>query len=354
MDAAERLSRTFSPAACPRRRHLAPSRNSRTDHRLVEGDGWSRDRSAAGVRHLANAGDGRRRRSPTEAGGQHPGTDAARSRLSGPGADRDHSRRRHGRTISHDPGRRPCRRGLHCAARSCHRPGGHGSRGAGRHHHPARSARVYGPHAARPLSEPRTTGFSTRATHAGQPPDPATGAVNIPIYQTSTFAQEAVGKHRGYEYARTGNPTRTALEQCIAALEGGAHGLAFASGMAAESAVMQLLKPGDHTVSMDDVYGGAYRLFPRVAEPMGLTFSFVDCSDLQAVERAVTDRTRMVWVESPTNPLLKLVDIEAVSKMAHAHKALVVVDNTLMSPYFQRPLSLGADIVVHSATKYLG
>ena len=197
-------------------------------------------------------------------------------------------------------------------------------------------------------------GFSTRAVHAGQEPDRSTGAVVVPIYQTSTFAQEAVGKHRGYEYSRTGNPTRAALEQCIASLEGGAHGLAFASGMAAEAAIMQLLKPNDHTVAVDDLYGGTYRLFRRVLEPMGLSFSFVDGSDLQAVERALTDRTRMVWVESPTNPLLKLVDIEAVSKLAHANKALVVVDNTFMSPYFQRPLSLGADIVVHSATKYLG
>jgi cystathionine gamma-lyase len=197
-------------------------------------------------------------------------------------------------------------------------------------------------------------GFSTRAIHAGQKPDPATGAVVVPIYQTSTFAQDALGKHRGYEYSRTGNPTRAALETCIAALEGGAHGLAFGSGMAAEATVMQLLKPGDHTVAVDDLYGGSYRLFRRVLEPMGLSFSFVDGTDLAAVEKSLTDRTRMVWVESPTNPLLKLVDIEAVSKLAHARQALLVVDNTFMSPYFQRPLSLGADIVVHSATKYLG
>ncbi len=204
------------------------------------------------------------------------------------------------------------------------------------------------------MSADRTPGFSTRAIHAGQKPDPATGAVVVPIYQTSTFAQEAVGKHRGYEYARTANPTRSALEQCIAALEGGAHGLAFASGMAAEAAVMQLLKPGDHTVAVDDLYGGTYRLFRRVLEPIGLSFSFVDGSDLTAVERSMTERTRMVWVESPTNPLLKLIDIAAVSKLAHARKALMVVDNTFMSPYFQRPLSLGADVTVHSATKYLG
>ena len=176
----------------------------------------------------------------------------------------------------------------------------------------------------------------------------------MPIYQTSTFAQDAVGKHKGYEYSRTRNPTRTALEACIAALEGGRHGLAFASGMAAETVIMHLLEPGDHTVAVDDLYGGTYRLFRRVLEPTGLSFSFVDGSDLQAVERALTERTRMVWVESPTNPLLKLVDIEAVSRLAHARQALLVVDNTFMSPYFQRPLALGADIVVHSATKYLG
>ena len=204
------------------------------------------------------------------------------------------------------------------------------------------------------MSAEGTPGFATRAIHAGQEPDPATGAVVVPIYQTSTFAQDAVGKHRGYEYSRTGNPTRAALEQCIAALEGGAHGLAFASGMAAEATVMQLLKPGDHTLAVDDLYGGSYRLFRHVLEPMGLTFSFVDGSNLTAVEKAMTDRTRMVWVESPTNPLLKLVDINAVSKLAHARQALLVADNTFMSPYFQRPLSLGADIVVHSATKYLG
>ena len=204
------------------------------------------------------------------------------------------------------------------------------------------------------MSAEGTPGFSTRAIHVGQKPDPTTGAVVVPIYQTSTFAQDAVGKHRGYEYARTGNPTRAALEQCIAALEGGRHGLAFASGMAAESTVMQLLKPGDHTIAMDDLYGGTYRIFRRILEPLGLTFSFVDGSDTKAVAAAMTDHTRLVWIESPTNPLLKLVDIAAVSKLAHANQALVVVDNTFMSPYFQRPLSLGADIVTHSATKYLG
>jgi cystathionine beta-lyase/cystathionine gamma-synthase len=198
------------------------------------------------------------------------------------------------------------------------------------------------------------SGFSTLAIHAGQEPDPATGAVVVPIYQTSTFAQEAVGRHRGYEYSRTGNPTRAALERCLAALEGGRHALAFASGMAAESTVMQLLKPGDHTIAVDDLYGGTFRLFTRVLGPLGLTFTFVDGADLQAVERAWTPRTRLLWLETPTNPLLKLVDIAALSRLAHDRGGLVVADNTFMSPYFQRPLDLGADLVVYSATKYLG
>src|SRR6202022_3667566 len=181
-----------------------------------------------------------------------------------------------------------------------------GRRAAGRDHHQARPARVHGPHPRVPMSGEGPPGFSTRAIHAGQAPDPTTGAVVVPIYQTSTFAQDAVGKHRGYEYARTGNPTRAALEQCIAALEGGGHGLAFASGRAPESTCMQLLKPGDHTIAMDDLYGGTYRIFRRVLEPMGLSFSFVDGSDPKAVAAAMTDRTRLVWIESPTNPLLKL------------------------------------------------
>lgn len=197
-------------------------------------------------------------------------------------------------------------------------------------------------------------GFATRAIHAGQGPDPATGAVIVPIYQTSTYAQSKAGKHKGYEYSRTGNPTRAALEACLAALDGGRHGLAFASGMAAEAAITQLLRPHDHVVAVDDLYGGTYRLFIQVCEPMGVHFSFVDPADSVAFEGAWTAKTRMVWLESPTNPLLKLVDIPAVSKLAHARGALVVVDNTFLSPYFQRPLALGADLVVYSATKYLG
>ena len=203
------------------------------------------------------------------------------------------------------------------------------------------------------MRDPGRPGFKTRAIHAGQPPDPATGAVVVPIYQTSTYAQQGVGQHRGYEYSRTGNPTRSALEDCIAALEGGRHGLAFASGMAAEAAVMQLLRPQDHTIAVDDLYGGTYRLFLKVLEPMGLTFSFC-AGTVEAVAAAWSERTRLVWIESPTNPLLKLADIAGISRLAHERGALLVVDNTFMTPYFQRPLELGADIVVHSATKYLG
>jgi cystathionine beta-lyase/cystathionine gamma-synthase len=175
----------------------------------------------------------------------------------------------------------------------------------------------------------------------------------VPIYQTSTFAQAAVGKHSGYEYARTGNPTRAALEACTAALEEGEFGLAFGSGMAAESTVMELLVPGDHVIATDDLYGGTFRLFNRILEPKGLRFSYVNGTDLKAVDAAFTPRTRLLWLESPTNPLLKLVDIRALAALAHEHGALVVVDNTFMSPYFQQPLKLGADLVVHSATKYL-
>lgn len=197
-------------------------------------------------------------------------------------------------------------------------------------------------------------GFATLAIHAGQSPDPATGAVIVPIYQTSTYAQSKVGTHKGYEYSRTGNPTRTALETCLAALDGGRHGLAFGSGMAAEAAITELLRPGDHVIAVDDLYGGTYRLFTQVCEPTGVRFSFVDPTETAAFEGAWTPKTRMVWLESPTNPLLKLVDIGTVSQAAHSRGALVVVDNTFMSPYFQHPLALGADLVVYSATKYLG
>lgn len=195
--------------------------------------------------------------------------------------------------------------------------------------------------------------FATNAIHAGQEPDPTSGAVMTPIYQTATYAQAGLGEHKGYEYARTGNPTRTALESCIAALEEGRYGLAFASGMAAESAIISLLNAGDHIVSCDDLYGGTYRLFERVMRRYNVEASYVPAGDPHAYEQAVRPNTKMIWLESPTNPLLSLVDIEAIATLAHRHNLLVVVDNTFASPYFQQPLKLGADIVVHSTTKYL-
>jgi len=198
-------------------------------------------------------------------------------------------------------------------------------------------------------------GFDTRAIHAGQAFDPSTGAVNVPIYQTSTYAQHAVGKLYGkYEYSRTHNPTRTALEDCIASLEGGAFGLAFASGMAAESTLLQLLKPGDHVVLGDDVYGGTYRLFSKVLTRWGIEFDLVDLTRIEDLGRAYKGNTVLVWLETPSNPWLRSADIALVAAAAHARGALFVVDNTFASPYLQRPLLLGADFVVHSATKYLG
>ncbi|TME72324.1 MAG: cystathionine gamma-synthase [Chloroflexi bacterium] len=197
-------------------------------------------------------------------------------------------------------------------------------------------------------------GFATRALHVGQGPDPATGAVVQPIHMATTFAQEAVGKHQGFEYSRTGNPTRNALEECLAALEDSRHCLAFSSGLGAETTLMLLLKPGDHVVYMEDVYGGTFRLFDKVLKRFGLTFSAVDAADVDAVENAMTPQTRMVWLESPTNPLLRVVDIDAVSEVAHSHGASVCVDNTFATPYLQQPLHLGADVVVHSSTKYIG
>jgi cystathionine gamma-lyase len=196
--------------------------------------------------------------------------------------------------------------------------------------------------------------FATRAIHVGQEPEPATGAVTVPIYQTATFAQEGVGQHKGYEYARTGNPTRTALEQCVASLESGHHALAFSSGMGAEAAITYLLHSGDHIVAHDDLYGGTARLFDRLLAGFGVQIAYVDATDPANVARALRPTTRLVWLETPTNPLLRIVDIAAVVPAAHAAGALVVVDNTFASPYFQRPLELGADVVVHSATKYLG
>lgn len=196
--------------------------------------------------------------------------------------------------------------------------------------------------------------FATRAIHVGQEPEPATGAITVPIYQTSTYAQSAPGVHRGYDYSRTDNPTRTALQAALASLEEADYALAFSSGMGAAATAMLLFKQGDHVVSSRDVYGGTYRLFKRVLEPFGLVFSFVETSNLKALERAITRRTRLVWIESPTNPLLRITDLRAAAQIAHRHRALCLVDNTFASPYFQRPLALGADLVLHSTTKYIG
>lgn len=197
-------------------------------------------------------------------------------------------------------------------------------------------------------------GLGTLAVHAGQSPDPGTGAVMVPIFATSTYAQRSPGDHLGYEYSRTQNPTRFAYERCVAALEGGSQAFAFASGMAATSTVLELLDQGSHVIAMDDVYGGTYRLFERVRRrSAGLDFSWVDLGDEAALEAAIRPETRMVWVETPTNPLLKLVDIERICAVARRHGLIVVVDNTFCSPALQRPLELGAHLVVHSATKYL-
>jgi len=197
-------------------------------------------------------------------------------------------------------------------------------------------------------------GFKTDAIHAGQEPDPTTGAVTIPIYQTSTYVQEGLGKHKGFEYARTQNPTRTALEKNMAVLEAGCAGYAFASGMAAITAVTQLLlKQDDHAVCTENVYGGTFRLFDTIVKNYGVEFTYVDTSNLGDLERAIRPNTRMVFVETPTNPLMVITDVRAVCDLAHRHNCRVVVDNTFMSPYLQRPLDLGADIVVHSTTKYL-
>lgn len=196
--------------------------------------------------------------------------------------------------------------------------------------------------------------FNTRAIHAGQSPDPTTGAIMTPVYLTSTYVQESPGVHKGWEYSRTHNPTRRAYEDCIASLESGKYGFAFASGCAATTTVMHLLTAGDHVVAMDDMYGGTFRLFDKVLRHHGLEFSYTDLTDVANVEKALKPNTKMIWVETPTNPTLKLADIKKISAIAAAKGILVVVDNTFMSPYFQRPLELGANIVVHSATKYIG
>ncbi|HET7554668.1 MAG TPA: cystathionine gamma-synthase [Gaiellaceae bacterium] len=197
--------------------------------------------------------------------------------------------------------------------------------------------------------------FETRAIHEGQEPDPATGAITVPIYQTSTFVQEAVGAHKGYDYARVSNPTRTALQLCLASLEGAEHGVAFSSGLGATTTLMHLVGPGDRVVAVADVYGGVYRMFSQVYEPKGYLFDWVPAEEINAgLADHLDDRTRIVWLETPTNPLLNIVDIRAAVEAAHEAGALVVVDNTFASPYLQQPLSLGADVVIHSTTKYLG
>ncbi|KFZ27935.1 MULTISPECIES: cystathionine gamma-synthase [Pseudidiomarina] len=204
------------------------------------------------------------------------------------------------------------------------------------------------------MADAKKMKFATKSIHGGQAPEPATGAVMPPIFTSSTYIQESPGVHKGFEYSRSHNPTRFAWERAVASLESGSHGYAFASGMAATSTIMELLNSGDHVVAMDDLYGGTFRLFDKVrGRSAGLQFSYVDLSDIDAVAAAVTDKTRMIWVETPSNPMLKLVDIAAIVKVAKQHNILVVVDNTFATPYNQRPLELGADIVMHSATKYL-
>jgi cystathionine beta-lyase/cystathionine gamma-synthase len=197
-------------------------------------------------------------------------------------------------------------------------------------------------------------GFATRAIHAGQEPDPTTGAVITPIYATSTYVQESPGKHKGFDYARSINPTRLAYEKCIADLEGGTRGFAFASGLAAMSTVLELLESGSHIVVSDDLYGGTFRLFDKVRKlSAGLEFTYVDLTDASRFEKAIKNNTRMVWIETPSNPLLKIIDLEAIAKIAREHKLLSVSDNTFATPWIQRPIEFGFDIVVHSATKYL-
>src|SRR5437868_2151571 len=197
-------------------------------------------------------------------------------------------------------------------------------------------------------------GFATRAIHAGQAPNPTTGAIMTPVYLTSTYVQESPGVHKGWEYSRTHNPTRKAYENCLANLEGGQFGFAFASGCAATTTILQMLKNGDHVIAGDDMYGGTFRLFNRVLSNNGLDFSYVDLTHPENFAKALKPSTKLVWLETPTNPTLKLVNIEKIAKVAAEKGVITVVDNTFMSPYFQQPLKLGADIVVHSATKYIG
>ncbi len=195
--------------------------------------------------------------------------------------------------------------------------------------------------------------FETRAIHDGQEPDSKTGAVIVPIYLTSTYQQEAIGQHKGYEYSRTGNPTRTALEESLASLEGGKYGLAFASGLSATTTVLSLLKSGDHIIAGDDLYGGTYRLLEKVVSNWGITTTYVDIDEITNFNDAIQENTKLIWIETPTNPLLKIIDIKFIANIAKQNNLILVVDNTFVSPYFQRPLELGADVVVHSTTKYL-
>jgi cystathionine gamma-synthase/cystathionine gamma-lyase len=195
--------------------------------------------------------------------------------------------------------------------------------------------------------------FETKAIHAGQASDPSTGAVIVPVFQTSTYQQEAVGKHKGYEYSRTGNPTRTALETCLAELEGGRYGLAFSSGLAATTAVFSLFGQGTHIVLGDDLYGGTYRLMEQVFQKWGISATYADADDPESFAQSLTANTRLIWIESPTNPLLKVIDVQRLAALARSAKVLLAVDNTFASPYFQNPLALEADIVVHSTTKYI-
>ncbi|MDA0683749.1 MAG: cystathionine gamma-synthase [Bacteroidetes bacterium] len=197
-------------------------------------------------------------------------------------------------------------------------------------------------------------GIGTRAVHAGQQPDPVTGAVMTPVYQTSTYAQASPGEHKGYEYGRVSNPTRTALEGNLAGLESAKHGICFSSGVAATDAIARCLRPGDHIVASNDLYGGTYRLFRQVFGPFGITSDFVDMSDLDKVEQAIRPETKLLWVETPTNPLVRVVDIDTLVSLGHTHNATVAVDNTFATPILQRPIERGADLVVHSTTKYLG
>jgi cystathionine gamma-lyase len=204
------------------------------------------------------------------------------------------------------------------------------------------------------MSDTTNLGFGTKAIHAGQEPDPTTGAIMTPIYQTSTYWQESPGNHKGYAYARGKNPTRTALEKCLAELEGAKHALCFSSGMGAIDAVMKLLRPGDEVITGDDLYGGSYRMFTKIFAPFGIKFHFINMKNADEIKKHINANTKMIWLETPTNPTMQIIDIEACAKIAKEHKLICAVDNTFASPYLQNPLALGADIVMHSATKYLG